>query len=79
MLVVFSHDGILEFLLLSWWLTVLRRMLRPGHLHHVADDSLQHRTDTSDEKNEAEPEVPRLRCEHVVYRSESDSTRAYLR
>jgi len=79
MLVVMIHDGSLSCLLLCWWLTVFRRMLGPGHLHHIADDSLQHRTDTSDEKNEAKPEVPRLRCEHVAHRSESDCARAYLR
>ncbi len=79
MLAVISHDVTRTCLLLRRWLAVLRWVLRTGHLHHIANDGLQHRTDTRDEKNEAEPEMPWLCCEHVNHRSDETSAMAYLR
>jgi len=79
MLAVISHDVTRTCLLLCRWLAVLRRMLRTGHLHYVANYRLQHRTDTRDEKNEAEPEMPWLCCEHVHQRSRATRATAFPR
>lgn len=50
-----------------------------AHLDDVTNDALNNCADAGDEKNEADPVVPYIRCEHVSKRSQCAGVDGYLR